>query len=122
LAYESLARGDSAQALARFVALPDTICRCVYDQIVKSQLLLSRGQEQEALAVFNGHEAPFLSPARPLWQLQRGRAAERVGQRDRAIDDYQFVVGMWRHADPELQPYVQEAKSALARLTAEPKR
>jgi hypothetical protein len=30
------------------------------------------------------------------------------------------VVGsIWRHADPELQPYVTQAREALARLTAE---
>jgi eukaryotic-like serine/threonine-protein kinase len=121
LAYGSLARGDTTRALEQFVALPDTVCPCAYDQIVKSQLLLSRGRNGEALAVFNGQEPSFLSPAAPLWRLQRGRAAERMGQHDRAIDDYQFVVGMWHHADPELQPYVKEARLALAHLTAEPK-
>ena len=122
LAYGSLARSDTTRALEQFVALPDTVCRCPYDRIMKSQLLLSRGRDREALAVFNGQDPGFMSPAAPLWRLQRGRSAERTGQRDRAIEDYQFVVGMWRHADPELQPYVEEAKAALARLTAEPKR
>jgi serine/threonine protein kinase len=38
----------------------------------------------------------------------------------RAVEGYQYVVGMWRHADPELQPFVAEARQALGRLTAEP--
>jgi hypothetical protein len=33
--------------------------------------------------------------------------------------DYQFTASVWRHADPELQPYVVEAKQGLARLTSE---
>lgn len=33
-----------------------------------------------------------------------------------AARNYQFVVDVWRHADPELQPFVEESRSALARL------
>jgi hypothetical protein len=44
------------------------------------------------------------------------RAAERLGERERAIRGYQFVAHGWRHADPELQPFVTEARSALHRL------
>jgi len=29
------------------------------------------------------------------------------------------VADVWRHADPELQPYVAEAKEGLSRLTSE---
>jgi hypothetical protein len=42
-----------------------------------------------------------------------------LGQPGRAIDDYHFVVDVWRHADPELQSYVTEARSAISRLIAE---
>jgi hypothetical protein len=45
--------------------------------------------------------------------------AERLNQRQKAADAYQRVAEVWRHADPELQPYVTEAKEGLARLTAE---
>jgi hypothetical protein len=31
-----------------------------------------------------------------------------------------LVAEVWRHADPELQPYVTEARQALSRLTSEP--
>jgi hypothetical protein len=54
-----------------------------------------------------------------LWVLLRGRVAERVGERDRAIQSYGWVVGMWRNADPELQRDVREARDGLARLTDE---
>jgi hypothetical protein len=45
--------------------------------------------------------------------------AERLNDRARALDSYRFVTAAWLHADPELQPYVAEARAGLARLTAE---
>ena len=50
-----------------------------------------------------------------------GRVGERIGENERAAAAYTWVAGMWRNADPELQPYVKEAREALARLTAEQK-
>jgi hypothetical protein len=58
-------------------------------------------------------------PSDVLWYLERGRVAERLGDRDRAPEAYRFVAAAWRHADPELQPYVAEARAGLGRLTAE---
>ena len=52
-----------------------------------------------------------------LGVLEQGRIAEGLGKRQQAIDSYQFVVAVWRRADPELQTYVVEARNALARLT-----
>jgi hypothetical protein len=49
----------------------------------------------------------------------RGRIDERLGDRARAARSYSWVTGMWRHADPELEPYADEARAALNRLTAE---
>jgi len=49
----------------------------------------------------------------------RGRVAERLGERERAIQSYTWVVSMWRNADPELQPYVREAREGVVRLTGE---
>jgi serine/threonine-protein kinase len=119
-AYRALATGDTTGALARFTSLPDTICPCDYDQIVTSQLLSQRGRDREALAVFDGQYPHYMSPTAGLWHLQRARAFEKVGRRDEAIEDYRRTAALWQHADPGLQPYVTEAKQALARLTSEP--
>jgi hypothetical protein len=54
-------------------------------------------------------------------RLERARSAERLGERGRATREYQFVVDAWRHADPELQAYVAEARGALERLTGQPR-
>ena len=63
----------------------------------------------------------FPDALEPVWVLERGRVNERLGNRELAVDAYQFVADVWRHADPELQGYVDEAKAGLARLTAEPR-
>jgi hypothetical protein len=56
------------------------------------------------------HPSPFFVIAR----LERARIAEQLGDRDTAIRWYRFVVAAWRHADPELQPRVAEARTAAA--------
>jgi hypothetical protein len=61
----------------------------------------------------------FISLGEGLWRLQRARVLERLDQRERAVEDYRFTAAVWRHAHPELQPYMAEARQALARLTAE---
>ena len=58
-------------------------------------------------------------PTVTAWALERGRVNERLGNREKAVESYSFVAAAWRNADPELQPLVEEAKEAVARLTAE---
>jgi len=53
--------------------------------------------------------------------LERARVNERLGNKEKAITAYRFVAEVWLHADPELQPYVAEAKAALMRLAGEPR-
>jgi hypothetical protein len=45
------------------------------------------------------------------------RVAEQLDQGDRAIRAYKFVANAWRAGDPELQPYVVQARSTLDRLS-----
>jgi tetratricopeptide (TPR) repeat protein len=125
--YLALARHDSAEALRDFVALPDSLCRmCYLDQHTTAELLAARGRYHEAavpLEAWLGRPAyePIL-PGNVLRALERGRVNEGLGEREKAIRAYRFVVDVWRHADPELQPYVAEARAALARLGEEPRR
>jgi hypothetical protein len=74
----------------------------------------SRAAETFDRWIFGEH----LSPLAVLATLDRGRLAERSGQKDKAIESYRFVADMWRNADPELQPYVTEARRALQRLVS----
>jgi eukaryotic-like serine/threonine-protein kinase len=121
-AYLALARGDSALALRRFLALPHAKCpACQLDRLTAAQLLVERKLDREAWPLLQSAFPSAALPSAVLWALLRGRVAERIGEREHGIRSYAWVAGMWRNADPELQPYVAEAREGLARLTAERK-
>ena len=121
-AYLMLIRGDSAAALRALEAMPDSICQaapCFFHKLTHAKLLVARGDDRKAAEIldrFRWVSSPFYIIA----TLERAQLAERLGQRELAVDCYQQVVDLWRRADPELKPYVDEARGGLARLTAEP--
>jgi TolB-like protein len=122
-AYLALARRDTTRALEGFMALPDSLCMvCAFERLTRVRLLTAKGRDEEARVRL---EAPISNASESLdvvWALERGRVNERLGKRDRAAEAYSFVAKTWMHADPELQPAVSEARTALARLTEEQKR
>ena len=107
----------------------------------KAHGLWRRGRTEEALHAFRGTET-----GRSLWyvgtfslelgrlddaerafrallkrdgtaaRLQLARILERTNRPEEAREAYLFVADAWRNADPELQPAVQEARQAAARL------
>jgi serine/threonine-protein kinase len=121
--YLILARADTADAIRRLGALPRDDCpRCYLDRVVLAQLLVEVGRDAEAWDLLqvdlpSATLGPYASEV--LWSLLRGRVAERISEREQAIQSYSWVVGMWRRPDRELEPYVAEAREGLARLTAE---
>jgi len=119
-AYLALAEGDSAAALADLLATPDSLAPEVFAvRLLRSQLLARLGREREAARLLEGellYAGQMTTPAEVLWILERGRVNERLGNRSLARTAYRFVADVWRNADPELQPYVAEARAALARL------
>jgi serine/threonine-protein kinase len=119
-AYLALVRGDSADALRQLSELPHDVYWGVIDRLTEAKLLALRGRDAEVLEMLD-HSIPvfWASPSMVLARLETARAAERLGQGERALDDYQFVVDVWRYADPELRPYVEESRAAIARLSAE---
>jgi serine/threonine-protein kinase len=118
-AYVILARGDTAVALRAFAALPDSACGrglvdCRAQKLTEARLLQAVGQGRRASELLDrwaGLEPPAV--------LERARLAERLGDREKAVKSYQFVADVWRHADPELRPYVLEARKGLERLKGE---
>jgi serine/threonine-protein kinase len=117
-AYLALAQADSADALQRFVALPDSVCPCLLDRITTARLLGARRRDAEASTLLTLVErSDTWDPAEGLWWAERGRVAERRGERQRAWQAYKFLTALWQNADPELQPYVAEAGAALKRLS-----
>jgi serine/threonine-protein kinase len=120
-AYLALVRGDSSEALTRFEALPDSLCVGCYSESLTRLLLRSARRQDRAVVEtpWPWSEAPMAREV--VARLEQARAAERLGERERAISGYRFVAEAWRNADPELRPYVAEARQALARLTSEPR-
>jgi len=131
-AQEALIRGDTAAALRAYGPLLPNAAPCApwcqADRLLAARLLDATGRRAEAARVLNAPPAieggtTALSrgprPSDVLWYLERGRVAERLGDRTRALEAYRFVAAAWRRPDPELQPYAAEARAGLARLTAE---
>jgi len=119
-AYALLARGDTGAALPFFEVRPRDFWWS-WERVTLGQILSRRGRAAEALELFEEAYSPegWSSPISVLARLEAARTAERLGQARRAVDHYQFVVDVWRHADPELKPYVREARAGLERLVAE---
>ncbi|MGH7646151.1 MAG: protein kinase domain-containing protein [Gemmatimonadales bacterium] len=123
-AYLALARRDTTEALRRLMALPDSLCAsgaCYQVKLTRAQLLAAAGRDREAALLLDRQPSTFIEPAHVFRQLERGRVHERLGNRATAIEAYRFVADVWIHADPELQPFVEEAKAGLKRLGGEPR-
>jgi len=122
IAYLALARGDSARALGLFQSMPDTLSignDGFYEKLIEARLLTSQGRPRQARAILDRWVWGGKGPLFVLGVLEQGRIAEGLGERDQAMQSYQFVTDVWRRGDPQLRPFVIEARDALARLTKE---
>jgi len=77
------------------------------------QLSLELGRLDQAEHAFRALWRQEEAPA----NLQLARILDRTGRLAEAREAYQFVAYAWRNADPELQPMVEEARRAVARLS-----
>jgi hypothetical protein len=64
----------------------------------------------------------IVSPIEVLFALERGRVAERLGDRTTAARAYQLVIDAWWQGDAEAQPFVAEARRGVARVRPEARR
>jgi serine/threonine-protein kinase len=121
-AHLTLMRGDSSAAVRMLEALPDSLCPlCFPARMTLGHLLAARHDDRKAAAQLDRPLVDLELPSNVLWVLERGRVAERLGDREKATRSYQYVADMWRHADRELQAYVAEAREGLGRMTSEPR-
>jgi hypothetical protein len=119
LAYLTLARRDTTGAISRLLTLPDSLCQgCYLPRLTLIDLLAARSRLREAASILErllpGDEYPHASDA--LWDLERGRIEDRLARREPAVNAYRSIAAIWQNADPELQPYVREARDGLKRL------
>jgi hypothetical protein len=123
-AFLQLARGDSTAALETMQATPDTLClasqmSCFHLYRTLAQLLAARGELRRASEILERWrwEAGG-GPAFVFATLEAARLAEQLGRQRDAIERFGFVTEVWRRPDPELMPYVDEAREALRRLAS----
>jgi eukaryotic-like serine/threonine-protein kinase len=122
-AYLALAKRDTALALELLLTSADTLHPCHYQtRETLVDLLIAtghlRGAAQRLQRRWPGTSECSDGIDDVLWTLKRARLSDRLGRRENAIADFDLVATAWRTADPELQPYVREARAALARLRA----
>ena len=117
-AYAALAKGDTAAATRLFDAIPDSVIALPIDQFIRARLV-ARTDPRRALDILERHTA-FTGIVFTARELERGRLAEKLGERERAVDAYAFVADMWRNADAKpLRDAVKEANDALKRLDSD---
>jgi len=117
-AYLALAKGDTTTATHLFDGLSDSLISLPVDQFIRARLI-SRQDPRRALAILErmSTTGDLLYVAR---QLERGRIAERLGDKERAVDAFAYVAAAWRNSESEpLRDAVKEATGALARLDAD---
>jgi len=101
--------------------MPDSFCGCARQKLTLAQLLAARGDDRTAGGVLDRWVWSLSGPFFVIGRMERARIAERLGDHDKAARDYRYVADAWRHADPDLQSYVTEAREGLRRLGAEPR-
>ncbi|MCG6956595.1 MAG: tetratricopeptide repeat protein, partial [Gemmatimonadetes bacterium] len=111
-AYGLLRRGDPEAAVAkleevrRYQASP-------WVRTVLADALMGLERWEEAVPYLDGW-----SGTNSHRHYQLARAYEGMGEYGKAAEEYAFFVEAWKDADPELQPWVEDARRALERLAA----
>jgi hypothetical protein len=124
----AVSRGDSAAA-RRALAEPDPdghrkYMYPVYSRPYAAQAYYLLGDYETTIRVLEGFEPSnlYTSGFDSRWgmlgrvRLLRGAAYERLGRRADARAEYRQVMTQWKSADPELQPFVDQARRGLARV------
>jgi len=114
---EALAALESAgwEATAPFVMAE------AYDRYLRGELLARSGREDEALGWFGSiaeraaYELVYLAPS----HLRQAEIYDRREDRREAAKHYRRFIELWREADRELQPVVDQARKRLAALGGE---
>ena len=122
----SLDAGDSARARQFLVAAyevrhPDYNEVAAPDQrfsLALARLERATGKLDAAARRLHGARLPAGLLERAEAEELRGQIAEQLSDTASAIRAYRNFIALWKDADPELQPRVQAARAALAKLEA----
>jgi tetratricopeptide (TPR) repeat protein len=127
--YAAWLRGDTPRALARFEAMPmqsaypllliSDLYSHGFARYLRARTLQDVGRVEEAERWYGSLSAnPYELVYRGPVHLHLAEMREQAGDREGAIEHYRAFIDLWKDADPELQPMVEEARAALARLGA----
>jgi tetratricopeptide (TPR) repeat protein len=119
-AYHTLAVGDTAGALGRFLALPDSLCPdCYFDWRTRGDLLMRAGRldesHQDLVRVLT---YAWTVPTYPSALVQLGELEERRGHLETAAQSWRTALEAWSAADSSLAPERRRAQEGLRRLGA----
>jgi tetratricopeptide (TPR) repeat protein len=93
-----------------------------YPRFLRAEALLATGRDDEARrwleTGFDNTADMIVFQAQA--SLRLGDLYERKGERQKAIDNYARFLRLWGGCDPRLRPAVEEARTRLARVVAEP--
>jgi hypothetical protein len=118
-AWRTLAIGDSAAALIRFLQLPDFPNEegiGDWERYTAIRLLNDARRFDEALTRLDREIPSTPFPWDVVLLLERARANDGLGQTEAAADMYTRVADLWARGDPALQPIVSAARAAALRL------
>lgn len=121
---EPLARivsGDTAGAIRAIDSLPLSLlpAPAANENRIWARALASAGRFDDAIALL-GAVPPMHAFGFVADHVLRGRLADQAGRPELARESWEIVAAAWQNADPELQPVVEEARAALARLGPTP--
>jgi eukaryotic-like serine/threonine-protein kinase len=118
-AWRTLATGDSAAALIRFLQLPDFPNEegiGDWERYTAIRLLNDARRFDEGLIRLDREIPSTAFPWDVVLLLERARATEGLGQSEAAAGMYTRVADLWARGDPALQPVVSAARAAALRL------
>lgn len=125
--FDAWRRGEPERAIGRFEAMELNVANTMtfaselytlaFPRFLRAMSLQEAGRGEEAIGWFATLEvSPYELVFRAPSHLHRAEIYEQSGDRERAIEHYRAFVELWEDADPELQPRVEQARAALARL------
>ena len=82
------------------------------------QIQLELGRPVDAVPYFQARRAWWYATRDPLAEYYAGVAFEQAGELEKARRAYSSLVEHWRDSDPELKPFVEQARRAMIRVGA----
>jgi tetratricopeptide (TPR) repeat protein len=98
--------------------LASPFCSLAYERFLRAEILLEMGREDEAYAWYESlaGTSPFELAYRAMSHFRRGQIDEKRGRKEEARRHYQRFLELWKDADPEARPLLEEAEAGIKRL------